>query len=178
MAACIPGDLSAECIGVYKFPEMSEKDLASLAPDVKYVAPAATPKTAAQAVAILQAQRSKAADDISDVIAAGRLEEAGIKLLNLIPKVTAAGRVLIESTGETSRAASESEVVAQLRLSQMESRYEMMIGTLGQCDVSIGQGLRGQMGVSAVAQLNILDELKDAIVAFDDFLAFAPRTAS
>lgn len=37
-------------------------------------------------------------------------------------------------------------------------------------DVMIGQGLRGDLGASVVAQIQILSEVSEATVAFDDFL--------
>jgi hypothetical protein len=158
---------------------MSQQDLKRLVPDAKYVPPAAPPKSAQSAVKALSAQR-KAADDIAEVVAAGRLEEAGIKMLNLIPKVTTAGRVILDELSSRSSSAAAAttlseETIWNLRTSQMESKFEELLGILGQCDVSIGQGLRGQMGVSAVAQLSILSELREVMAAFDDFLAFVPR---
>jgi len=43
-------------------------------------------------------------------------------------------------------------------------------------DITIGQGLRGTMGVSAVAQLTILSELREATAALDDFLRAVQAT--
>ena len=39
----------------------------------------------------------------------------------------------------------------------------------------IGQGLRGQLGVSAPAQLAILEQLRDARKEFDEFLRVVPE---
>lgn len=177
-AACLPGDLSKECIGVYKVPLDPEIDdfvnteeaLKKFAPDIKFVPPVQSPKSARDALDVLYAQR-KAADDIREVVTAGRLEEAGIKVLNLIPKVTMAGRVAMASSLEKDGPGGVSEV----RQIQVQSTLDQLLGLFGQCDVSIGQGLRGEMGVSAVAQLNILSDLKDATIAFDDFLALVDK---
>jgi hypothetical protein len=35
----------------------------------------------------------------------------------------------------------------------------------------IGQGLRGQLGVTAAAQIQILREVQEGVRAYDDFLA-------
>ena len=151
--------------------QLSKEALQQNAPDVKYVPPISRPKSYMEALEILQAQR-KAADDISNVVAAGRLEEAGIKLLNLIPKVTVAGQVILDSIMSLVVA---NDSISQLRQSQLEAKYSQLIAVLGQCDISMGQGLRGQLGVSAVAQLNIMSELKEAINVYDDFLAAIPQ---
>ena len=140
------------------------------APDLNYVPPVKFPQSAADAVQILQAQRT-AADDIRSVVAAGRLEEAGIKVLNLLPKVTAAGRVVVDHVAQTSPLEGGAKDV---QLLQLQSRLDETLVSFGQVDVSIGQGLRGELGVVTVAQLTILGDLKDAMIAFDDFLQQIP----
>lgn len=167
-AACLPGDISKECIGVYKVP-LDEVNSGMLntpqavqrnVPDLNYVPPVKYPQSAADAVQILQAQRT-AADDIRSVVAAGRLEEAGIKMLNLLPKVTAAGRVVVDHVAQTSPLVGGAKDV---QLMQLQSRLDETLVSFGQVDVSIGQGLRGELGVVTVAQLTILSDLKDAII--------------
>lgn len=174
-AACFPGDLSPDCIGVYKLPLEdavsspllnSPEALKSNAPDVRYVKPEAVPSSIVEAKNQLLAQRV-AADDIRDVVAAGRLQEAGIKVLNLIPKVTSAGMVIqrgIQSNNDSNSG------VSQMRLLKFQQKYQELIAVWGQIDVEIGQALRGQLGISTVAQLEILSSLKEATVAFDEFL--------
>ena len=39
---------------------------------------------------------------------------------------------------------------------RLESQWEMVLALWGESDVMIGQGLRGELGVSAVAQIQIL----------------------
>lgn len=179
-AACLPGDLSKECIGVYKVP-LDETTSGGLldspeavqrnAPNLNYVPPTMKfPATVTEAVQQLQAQRT-AADDIRSVVAAGRLEEAGIKVLNLLPRVTAAGRVVVDHVAQTTALTGGAKDV---QLLQLQSRLDETLGSFGQVDVSIGQGLRGELGVVTVAQLTILGDLKDAMIAFDDFLQQIP----
>jgi hypothetical protein len=177
-AACLPGDLSPDCIGVYKVPideEIepmvgTEEALAKYAPGLKYVPPIQSPSTAKDSIEILLAQR-KAADDIRDVVLAGRLEEAGIKVLNLLPKVTSAGKVALEAKLDLTTASRSSDAIKDLRRKQLQSRFNEVTVAFNNVDITIGQGIRGQMGSPAVAQLTILGELKEAIQAFDDFLA-------
>lgn len=177
-AACFPGDLSPECIGVYKIPLQdalssptlnSPEALKRNAPDVNYVQPAEQLRSILQAKNELLTQRA-AADDIRDVVLAGRLEEAGIRVLNLIPKVTGAG-MLLQQQVQSNLSTSDSGV-NQMQLFKFQQTYQDFIAMWSQVDVEIGQALRGQLGVSAVAQLEILKSLKEATATFDEFLSF------
>ena len=58
---------------------------------------------------------------------------------------------------------------------QLQSRLEDTLACFGQVDVTLGQGLRGQLGVVTAAQLAVLSELRDALRAYDDFLAHIPQ---
>jgi hypothetical protein len=197
-AACLPGDVRPSCIGVYKVPiddnvlpyVGSPEALQKFAPDLQYVPPITLPKSLQVAIEILETQRL-AADDIGAVVSAGRLEEAGIKVLNLIPKVTTAGRVVLsniqkqqqqqrvsaEATTTTSSSTSTSsdDVVKGLQYQKVEEQYNVMVALWSDCDIVIGQGLRGEMGVSAVAQIQILTSVKDSTIALDDFITSSKR---
>jgi hypothetical protein len=189
-AACLPGDLSKDCIGVYKVPIDDNslryfgtpEALKKFAPDLNFVPPIPPPKNVAQAWEILNAQRL-AADDIQQVVSAGRLEEAGIKILNLVPKVTSSGRFIVQTILNENESSSETasspklSAIQELQLSKLQEQFSMVLALWGQCDVEMGQGLRGEMGVSAVAQLQLLESLRDATVAFDDFLASASSSS-
>lgn len=157
--------------------------LRRFAPDLQFVPPVAAPPSLNAAIEALRSQRL-AADDIRDVVSAGRLEEAGIKVLNLLPRVTAAGRLVLSELESRTRGAasgagagggggSSSSAVEELKIGMLENQLDTMMAFWGECDVEIGQGIRGDMGVSAVAQLNILSSLRDATGALDDFLATA-----
>jgi len=175
-AACLPGDLSPSCIGVYKVPiddnikgmVGSKEALAKFAPDLNYVPPISAPKSVKAARETLEAQRT-AVDDITNVVASGRLEEAGIKVLNLIPKLTVCGRVLMDDAMNKNK--DDSLAVAELRQQRLETLLQTAEVAWKNVDVTIGQGLRGNLGVSAVAQLTILSEVREATTALDDFLA-------
>ena len=189
-SACLPGDERPDCIGVYKVPidpailpyVETPEALGKFAPDINYVPPIQPPKSFQQAVEVLQTQRL-AADDIVSVISAGRLEEAGIKVLNLLPKVTSAGKLVVDTLqGEINSkppsGSSSDTIITELRLSKLEQEFQLVVALWNEADLVIGQGLRGELGVSAVAQLQILSSLRDAIAATDDFLVTVDRRAN
>lgn len=175
-SACLPGDLSPECIGVYKVPMDNailpyvgtEKDLKKYAPGVKYVPPVKGPQSYKDALDILEAQRL-AADDIRSVVASGKLEEAGIKVLSLLAKLTPAGSLVINSMP------APADSIGEIQLIKAKDALEELGGIWGEIDVMIGQGIRGSFGVSAVAQLQIMKEIDEAIRSYDDFLVFARK---
>lgn len=158
-AACVPGDVSEECIGVYKLPVKGATE---------------TPQSVLAAKDQLLAQRA-AADDIREVVAAGRLPEAGMKVLNLIPKVTTAG-MAIQQEMQSTYPASDSGV-NQMKVLKYQQQYQETVALWSGVDVEIGQALRGQLGASAVAQLSILSSLKEATASFDDFLKLVDSSA-
>jgi hypothetical protein len=184
-AACLPGDLSPDCIGVYKVPlddclrdmVSTKESLKVFAPDLNYVPPMSAPQSSKAALEMIRAQRL-AVDDIVTVVSAGRLEEAGIKVLNLLPRLTLSGRVLVEAAYgadvDNAMSAIESagtESIQELRLQQAKSLLAAAEVAWNDVDIMIGQGLRGSLGVSAVAQLLVLAEIRQATAALDDFMA-------
>lgn len=195
-AACLPGDLSKECIGVYKVPTIVDENvlpyvstpeaLQRYAPDINYVPPIPVPKNEKQAWEIFQTQRI-AADDIKQVVLEGKLEEAGIKVLNLLPKVTSSGKTMLQYVSASSSSGSSSSSgdgvgdtgttttmssINDIRYTQMETQFELVYALWNECDVMIGQALRGELGnTSAVAQIQILSTIRDAIASMDDFIS-------
>ena len=157
--------------------------------DLQYVPPLLSPKSVQDALQILQAQR-KALEDIQQVVMEGRFEEAGIKLLNVLPRVTTAGRLMVQfmsssssspqassgSSSSSTSSSSSSAVVQELQQSRAQNQLDILLALLGQCDVTMGQGLRGEMGSVTMAQLSILSEVKDVIRALDDFVALVVQT--
>lgn len=179
-AACLPGDLSPSCIGVYKVPiddrvlpyVSTPEALSKFAPDLKYVPPIQGPDNVSQAWEILETQRL-AADDIIQVVSAGRLEEAGIKVLNLVPRITTSGRLLMDTIETQVSKGTAGAAINELKILRLQSQWDLALGLWGETDIMIGQGLRGDLGVSAVAQIQIITQLKEATAALDDFLASA-----
>jgi hypothetical protein len=173
-AACMPGDLSPECIGVYKTAlEADPETIKQYAPDLKFVPPPASPKSYQAALEAVQAQR-RAADDIAEQVQAGRLEEAGIKVLNLIPKFSVSGQLLVDV--RSSDIGSDAAIQG-LRRQQLTELLQTAEIAWKNADVAIGQGLRGNLGVSAVAQIRILEEIKEATQALDEFLFAVEKKA-
>ena len=201
-AACLQGDLRPVCIGIYKVP-MDEailpyvgtpEDLHKFAPDLTYVPPIEYPKSFEAAMAILQAQRT-VADEIKQNVLAGNLEAAGVAVLGLIPQVTASSRRVfrdlqakIRNQGLSSSPASlkvpkpdpndgddeeENTTIEELAIELAENQMNCLTGYWGDCDITIGQGIRGELGKVTVAQLCILDSLRDATGALDDYLVTA-----
>ena len=58
---------------------------------------------------------------------------------------------------------------------RIEYALNELLGYLGETDVLIGQGLRGELGVSAPAQIQILSSLGDAKKEFDELLRAIPE---
>jgi hypothetical protein len=146
--------------------------LEKFAPDVeRYIPPLVAPKSTAEALKTLKEQRLRA-DTVTEKVTAGRLEEAGILVLDLVPKVTLAARVLEKAQLEPGTPTTVN-AVEDLRRQRLQDQVEMVYVLWNRVDVAIGQGMRGEMGVSVVAQLTILDEVKDAIRALDDMISMA-----
>jgi hypothetical protein len=155
-AACLPGDLSKECIGIYKVPiqwdDQTERatieNLKKFASDlnVDQVPRLKRPKSNSVARQTLEKQQTIIQTTVLDLVTAGRLEEAGICLLGVIPKVTSAGNFLVQqSMSENENDSDSSEAIAEIRSVRLQSQYQLLLGLLGQSDVSIGQALRGDI---------------------------------
>ncbi len=187
-AACLPGDIREDCIGIYKLPmddaaasyvDTPEK-LHKYAPDLKWVEPIKYPSNYQNAINQLKEQRQNF-DVVQENIAKGDMKQAGLILLDVVPKVTAAGRYIVRSysiaaNNERNKASdSEEAKVLDMKSYRIEYALNECLGYLGESDVLIGQGLRGQLGVSAPAQLAILEQLRDARKEFDEFLRVVPE---
>lgn len=178
-AACLPGDTSISCIGVYKVPiDDTIKDMVStrealkrFAPDLNYVPPIAPPRSGKEALVSLQTQRD-GVSSIRNNVAEGRLETAGVQVLQLLPQLTVCGQVLVDNKILLASQTIADTTVLYLRQEQLSDAYNGAVVAWNTVDIMIGQGLRGTMGVSAVAQLQILDQLQEATMALDNFLGF------
>ena len=205
VAACLSGDIQPDCIGVYKLPidaaespyvDTPEK-LRLYAPDLRWVPPTLYPRTYAVALHQLKDQRSKL-DDARDLVAKGDIEKAGLTLLGVIPKVSAAGIAIVrmfddasnsernlamkindgtKSIGNNDGNPSSTPKATALEMKAYRIKYALdeLLGYLGETDVLIGQGLRGELGVSAVAQIQILNNLSDCSKGYDDLLGTVPE---
>ena len=183
-AACLYGDVSPNCIGVYKVPVENDSTIRKMvgtpnAPSLNSysIPPLPIPRSVQEAQKTLETQR-RIADDISAMVLAGRLEQAGIQVLSLLPPLIVSGRVILDHVVSTITANSNNDptndssnaVVTQLRRERFEELWQTNEVAWNTVDITIGQGLSGTMGVSAVAQLAILEALREATFALDDFL--------
>ena len=115
-------------------------------------------------------------------------------LLDIIPKVTASGKVILKSLGTAANTernkemkkvdadfengnSSESKNVTSLEMKAYRVEYALneVLGYLGETDIVLGQGLRGQLGASAPAQIQILSSLAEATKEFDELIRAVPE---
>ncbi len=166
------------------------------APDLKWVPPAPYPRTYADALDALREQ-GRRLDEAVDRVASGNIEGAGLTILDLIPKVNAAGLVVIRTFDDASNEERNSAMkqngangtvgtdgsdpsstprATSLDMRAYRIRYALdeFLGCMGETDVLVGQGLRGELGVSAVAQIQILSSLSDCRKEYDILLGTVP----
>ena len=195
-AACLQGDLRPLCIGIYKVPPnevypffRTQDQFAEIFPDLRYVPPPEKPVSFESAMVSLRAQRAQA-DEIRQQVQAGRLEEAGVNVLRIIPLVGTGCRRILNDLAETKIRASvsgsaagdssntstnTSEATRAIVIEQVQNKMTDVNYYWNECDMVIGQGLRGELGVVTVAQLTILTCLRDATKSLDEFLATAEQ---
>ena len=202
-AACLSGDIRPECIGVYKLPidaaespyvSTSEK-LKVYAPDLQWVPPTPYPLTYADALNQLKDQRQQLAT-AQDLIARGNIEAAGLLLLDITPKVSVAGKFILQKINKSSNdernlamkmdattnagnnggnpSSSNKAITLEMKAYRITTTLDDLLGYFGETDVLIGQGLRGELGVSAPAQLQILSSLSNCSAEFDNLLRIIP----
>lgn len=132
-------------------------------------------------------------DTCKDFILKGDLNQGGLVLLDVVPKISAAGKVILKGFGnalnkernlEVKRSKSnnigavnkgDKSTTIDMKAYRFEYALNEVLGYLGETDVLIGQGLRGQLGVSAPAQIQILSSLDDARREFDEMLRVVPN---
>ena len=153
----MPGDTSKECIGVYKVPvedaqklnDFLKKNPSAAPPNFNTSTSNAlrSPRSVDEAFQVLETQRL-AADDILSVISQGKLEEGGVKVLNLIPRVSTAGQMVIRKALDSDTSSSSAQdaktekmaAIQQLKETQLESALNSVVAGFGECDILIGQG--------------------------------------
>ena len=180
-AACLPGDVSKDCIGVYKLPYVDatesewlydKETLGLFAPDIRYIEVQKQPDTVALAKKQLRSERVKI-KFIREVVLDGDLEQAGLLILNLIPRVTSAGLKIQNYVEKKTVETVEGNTKAEKELRKFQSAFEVLVAEWSSIDIELGFAIRGQRGVTAVAQIEVLRYLKDATVALDDFIKLA-----
>ena len=201
--ACLSGDIRPDCIGVYKLPiDAAESPyvdtperLRLYAPDLRWVPPTPYSRTYDIALDQLRDQRQRL-DDAVDLVAMGDIEGAGLAILDVIPKVGAAGIVVIRTFDDASNeernmamklngtrgvigndgnpSSTPKATALEMKAYRIKYGLDELLGYMGETDVLMGQGLRGELGVSAVAQIQILSSLSDCRKEYDNLLRTVP----
>jgi len=106
-------------------------------------------------------------------------------LLDIIPKVTAAGKVILLSLTMASnkeknmnmkkKKADPNSIDIDMKSMRIEYSLNEVLGYLGETDVILGQGMRGQLGVLAPAQIQIMSSLSEARREFEELLRAVPE---
>jgi hypothetical protein len=179
-AACLQGDTSVDCIGVYKLPLDDEilpfidspEHVAQYAPDLRYVSPTPIPSSPKEAWNDLIQIHSMIQKDIRSCIIKGTLTDAGTQLLYILPKVAIDAKVILQSWNsydpiQTKNTADENK-------DRFQSTLEQVMYNMNQLDVMIGQALRGELGALTPAQIQLLSILKDLDLSYQDMMRLIP----
>lgn len=195
-AACLPGDKNVDCIGVYKVPVddrvlpyvKSPEMLETFAPDVRWVPPVEYPTTYVDAFTKLADSRDRFEKIVIDSIKRGKLEDAGVELLDITPLVTVAGRVIVSELSGSPRKSNDwtSSSISEEGgnrgsgdLSMKGLRAEVVLSelvvALGQVDILLGQGMNGQLGSITAAQIQLLSACTEINDLFRDLFNILPK---
>lgn len=177
--ACLSGDTSPDCIGIYKVPLDDEilpyistaESLNRYAPGLRWVPPVEYPKTYREAKEELPGLREKCAG-LDGLVLRGDLTAAGITVLDIIPRLTVGGSVMIQELQNAKRTSGSPDY--SLRALRMEGALSELLVKLNQIDIQLGQALRGELGSLTVAQIEILPDVKEASTLFDDYFSAVP----
>lgn len=224
-AACLPGDIRSECIGIYKLPlddailsyVETPEQLKKYAPDLNWVSlfglllfqmchhflissctficekvpPIEYPSSYPAAINQIGQQGGKI-DAAKEFILKGDLIQGGLVLLDVVPTISSAGKVILKcfndalnkernlemkrarSNNDQEPKGSDKSTVIDMKAYRFEYAMNELLGLLGETDVLIGQGLRGELGVSAPAQIQILSSLDEARREFEEMMRVIP----
>jgi len=182
-AACLSGDTSPDCIGVYKVPLDdaissyidTPEHLAKYAPDLKWVPMTEYPKSykdAKDELLILQTRLQS----LILLVKKGELTLAGVELLEITPRVTVAGRVILGTLEKRGSGGAGGGGGGDLSMRAMrtENAHLELLASLGAADIVIGQALNGRLGSITMAQIQILDDLNNACREFEELIKALP----
>uniref|UniRef100_A0A7S3PV11 Uncharacterized protein n=1 Tax=Chaetoceros debilis TaxID=122233 RepID=A0A7S3PV11_9STRA len=172
-AACLSGDPSPDCIGVYKVPIDdaiesyidTPENCAKFAPDLNWVPIPQSPKSPKLAKEELLTMDARLQKTIA-LVQKGDLTNAGVEVLSIIPRVTVAGRVVVSHL--------ESDSKTSMRALRYENAHYDVLSSLGSSDIVLGQAIAGRFGSITVAQIQVLEELNDAKASFKELLRAMP----
>ena len=191
-AACLSGDTSIDCIGTYKVPIddsptiqnmiSTPEQLKKYAPDIRWVPTIVYPKNYIAAKdELIQLFENDVKDMIPSLVNKGELILAGVEILRVVPRITVCGRVILSSLNNPNNDNKKNKNKNEsnqndfsMKAYRFEVAYNELLGNLGSADVLIGQSLNGQLGSVTMAQIQILDELKNAIEHYDEMMKALP----
>eukprot|EP00571_Detonula_confervacea_P017559 CAMPEP_0172311654 /NCGR_PEP_ID=MMETSP1058-20130122/15413_1 /TAXON_ID=83371 /ORGANISM="Detonula confervacea, Strain CCMP 353" /LENGTH=204 /DNA_ID=CAMNT_0013024917 /DNA_START=174 /DNA_END=788 /DNA_ORIENTATION=+ len=163
-ATCLTGDEASDCIGVYKesiLPQSSKdggdtitQSYGTFRPERPLVV-LTNPQSLDEAVGMLQDQRL-AIDDIERMITAGDMENAGMRVLRVLPRLTLAGRFIVTAMQNT--------------VPQIQQMSDEVTALALVADNHIGKALHGKLGSTTVAQLTLLSDIKVVKVSLNNFI--------
>ena len=172
-AACLPGDTSTDCIGVYKVPIddniknmiSTPEQLAKFAPDLRYVPPIQYPKNYKEAKEEILSLKNNV-NELTSIVSKGDLTNAGIEILRIVPRITVSGKVVIVGLGNDEK--------LSMKAYRSDVAYNQLLASLGAVDIMIGQSIAGQLGSITAAQIQILEELRNANESYDELVKAIP----
>ena len=172
--------------------------LSVYAPDLNWVPPVKYPTTYNGATQTLKNNRIKL-DEAKTLVSQGDLEGAGLNVLEIVPSVTAAVTVIRQQYTDASNAERNEAMKVYMQgrrrdlsmdsnpsTNPQSTKFEManlkienasedLFGALGECDILIGQALRGDLGVIAPAQIAILQQFTLCAKEFDALMRVVPE---
>jgi len=197
-AACLAGDTSTECIGYYKMPVVEEdeaagyfdtaENLSIYAPDVRWVPPVQFPKTYKLAREELMEMQLRIRE-LPVPVLKGELVYTGKELLSIVPRITAAGRVIIRTltvsslkspTSLKGRGKKKNGYTVQDfadSADEAEEAHDDLLTNLAEIDIVIGQYLKGKAGAIIATQVQILENLKEADASFSSLMKAIPAAS-
>ncbi len=177
-AACLPGDTSIDCIGVYKVPidfnirNMIDtpEHLAKYAPGIRWTPPIEYPKSYKLAKDEIIQLQSNLQQDLISFVSKGDLTSAGILILKIVPRITVTGRFIISSLTNIEE--------YSMKAFRVEVAHNELLANLGAADILIGQSFAGQLGSITSAQIQILEEVNSANQHYEELIKAIPAEYS
>ena len=120
---------------------------------------------------IMQAQRL-AVNNIGDVIKAGKLDEAGFKVMQLSAQTRVAGKIILDTLQENmSSSSSSNNGIVLLRYLSCQKKFATLLDLCDECGISLQSAMQKKSGAQAAAQIKTLSAVEETKSAYDDFLA-------
>lgn len=176
-AACLAGDTSTDCIGMYKVPidpaidhmVNTPEQLAKFAPGLRWTPPIEYPKTYITAKEEIVNLKQNVLELIP-LVSKGELTTAGVELLRIVPRITVCGRVAIDSLQNNND--------YEMKAMRSEVAHNELLGYLGSADILIGQSIAGHIKTITIAQIQVLEELVNAKEQYEELIKALPENCT